>query len=152
MDTATVERHARVVELRDCDEWSFEQIGKDLGVTAQRAHQIYRKGREMFPAQRLEQRRAAALRRYGEIRATLWDTANSCGPKGAHNKIRSLEALIRLEDRQAALEGIDSPRRSELTVVPQDAVEAEIRRLEREMAEADVVAGGLSGLSDGHPG
>ena len=141
-DTNQLERYVQVLEWRDCDEWTYDEIGTELGVSGQRAHQLYEKAKRVFPAQRLEQRRNAARRRYGEIRSTLWDTANNCGPKAYHNKIRACEALIRLEDREAALDGLDMPRQNELKVISQDVLEGEIQRLTQEMSAMDAQSAG----------
>ena len=65
---ATAERRANVVEMRR-EKMTWDEIGKALGVSMQRAHQIYLDALRDIPAKQVDQHRAEAA----ELAATAID-------------------------------------------------------------------------------
>lgn len=51
--------------------------------------------------------------------------------------LAALDRILKLEKRRAEIFGYDAPRRSTVNVVTEDAIMAEINRLEAEMSEAE---------------
>lgn len=52
-------------------------------------------------------------------------------------KLQALNTLLRISERRAKLHGLDAPVRHRVDVVTEDAIDAEIRRLEEEIARQD---------------
>lgn len=127
-EIATAERRARVVELRR-QRMSFAEIGEAMGVSLQRAHAIYREALAAIPAQHVEEHRAEELALIDDAIANLLLIAKD------HDRPRTaVEAWTSIRgwaERKAKLLGLDAPAQLVLTM---DTIEAEIRRLEAELA------------------
>lgn len=127
-EITTAERRARVIELRR-RRMSFAEIGAELGVSLQRAHAIYRETLAAIPAQHVEEHRAEELVLIDDAIANLLLIARD------HDRPRTaVEAWTSIRgwaERKAKLLGLDAPAQVVLTM---DTIEAEIRRLEAELA------------------
>src|SRR6476659_5227234 len=127
-EITTAERRARVVELRR-ERKSFAEIGAALGVSVQRAHTIYREALAAIPAQHVEEHRAEELALIDDAINDLLDLARDHSmPRTAVEAWTSIRGWA---ERKAKLLGLDAPTQVVLTM---DTIEAEIRRLEAELA------------------
>jgi hypothetical protein len=125
------ERRARVVELRR-RRLSFVEIGREMGVTGQRAFAIYREALAAIPAQQVEEHRAEELALIDQaIRDLLPLAENHERPRSA---IEAWNAIRGWAERKAKLLGLDAPARVEVLTL--DAIDAEIRKLQAEFASA----------------
>ncbi len=124
------ERRAQVVALRR-RRATFEQIGRALGISKERAWKLYQEALAQIPAPHVEEHRAEEL--------MLIDDAISDLLKIARNHERPVSAVeawnsIRgWAERKAKLLGLDAPTRFEHLTI--DAIDAEIRMLKAEMGE-----------------
>ena len=50
-------------------------------------------------------------------------------------KLQAIDRLLKIERRRAEIMGYDAPKRKELTVISESMIDAEIARLEAELAE-----------------
>jgi len=127
------QRRAEVVRLR-CDErLTFEEVGARLGVTKQRAFQIWAEALRTLPAPKLEQYRQEEIRFYDQMIKELLVVAHN-----PFTKTRDLgdihNQLNKWCERKAKLLGLDSPVRRELNVITSDSIDREIQRLQSELA------------------
>ncbi|MCQ9378820.1 hypothetical protein [Methyloversatilis sp. XJ19-49] len=99
-------RESEVFEMRKGGA-TFEKIGAALGVTAQRAHQIFeRKLLEVRTktGQTAEQLRALEMQRLDDLQSFLWEKAR----KG---NATAIDRILKIMERRARLEGLDAPQR-----------------------------------------
>jgi hypothetical protein len=131
------ERRRLVVELRRGNT-PFDEIGRTLGVTAQRAHQIYTDALAALPIQAVAEHRVEALERIDEAERALRRIATDpdTSPRTA---VEAWSAVRQWEERRARLLGLDHPTRNEVTVITEDAVAAAIRQVEAQVAEAEAI-------------
>lgn len=105
---AAAERRAKVVELRR-QRLTFADIGKALGVSAQRAHQLYTEALAAIPAMQVEQHRAEELTLIDDAIADLWPIAHDhTQPRTA---VEAWESIRGWAERKAKLLGLDAPVR-----------------------------------------
>lgn len=124
------ERRAQVVALRR-GRATFDQIGGALGVSKQRAHELYTQALAEIPAAQVDEHRAEELLLIDDAIADLMVIARD------HSKPRtSVEAWNAIRgwaDRKARLLGLDAPRRQAIEVITAELIEREITRLEAEL-------------------
>lgn len=143
------ERRRRVVEMRRANQ-PFDEIGRTLGVTPQRAHQIYTDALSALPMQAVSEHRVEALARIDEAERALRGIATDpdTSPRSA---VEAWSAFRLWEERRARLCGLDQPTRNEITVITEDAVAAAIREAEAAIAEDDARQRAETLLGDGVP-
>ena len=129
-------RREEVSRLKREEKLTFEEIGARLGVTKQRAYAIWAEALRQCPAPNVQQHRTDATEFADQMIRELLDRARDpqttpIGLAGIHREIRGYE------EHRAKLLGTYLPIKREITVIPQDAIEAEIRELTRQMEEAD---------------
>jgi hypothetical protein len=126
---ATAERRNRLVHLRLAGA-DYEAIARQLGYSS--AADARKDLTRAFDssARRLDQStgelRALELARLDRLQAALWSTAIG-------GDVRAVETSLRIIDRRCRLLGLDAPIRHE--VITLDQIEAEITRLETELAD-----------------
>jgi hypothetical protein len=99
------ERRARAVELRR-RRLTFAEIGADLGVSAQRAHQLYSEAIDAVPVSQVELHRAEELALIDDAIANLWPVAtNHAQPRTAVEAWNSIRGWA---ERKARLMGLDA--------------------------------------------
>jgi DNA-binding transcriptional MerR regulator len=119
----TQERRAEVVRLRRRGV-SFEDIGDALGVTKQRAHQIYRAALDEIPAQEVAEYRAEQAERLDEMLRKAYEvlerkhiTVNNgkviyLGEEPMEDDaptLMAIKTILQIEERRAKLLGLDTP-------------------------------------------
>jgi hypothetical protein len=136
------ERRAQVLRLRLAGV-PFDQIGQQLDppVTRQRAHQLYRDALAQIVREPAEEVVKADLERLD----MLWRALIARALAGS---ARHAEVGIRVLERRAKMLGLDAPTRTEVLTL--DAIDAEIRQLEAELARraAGGAAGGAAAAAD----
>lgn len=143
-------RRARILQLRHVERWSFRMIADELGVAVSYVHGEYRKAcREFIPLEEINAARQRALDRYDQLDQELLrvvrtphyavqfgklakdDNGNLLIDDGP--AVAAVAQLRQNEKRVADIYGYDAPSRQTLTVVTEDLVDAEIKRLSDEM-------------------
>jgi hypothetical protein len=130
---ATAERREQVVQLKRT-KLSFAEIGRRLGISGQRAGQLYKEALAQIPWMAVEEHRLEALELYDTAIHQLMKIAmaTTTAPK---IKVDAWVAIKGYEDRRAKLLGTDAPARHE--VITLDLIDAEIRALESALAHGD---------------
>lgn len=124
------ERRAQVIAMRR-SRATFDQIGRALGVSRQRAHELYRQALAEIPAAQLEEHRAEELMLIDDAIADLMIIARDHSrPRSA---VEAWNAIRGWADRKARLLGLDAPRRQAVEVITSEMIETEISRLEAEL-------------------
>lgn len=145
MDTAAqMAREARIFELRT-QRVSFAKIGAELGITAQRVHQIFEVARDRIPASRLADLRAEESELADRGIADLLKIAenDSINPRtghpmvSPHARVEAWNAIRGWSESKRRLFGADAPLRKEITVLTDDVVDAAIKKLTDEMELLD---------------
>ena len=129
------ERRARVITLRR-NRVSFEDIGRALGISKQRAHQIYVRALAEIPAGEISEHRAEELTLIDDaIRDLLRLARDHARPR---TTVEAWNAIRGWSERKAKLLGLDAPSRKAIEVITSDVIEAEIARLEIELGKGGV--------------
>jgi hypothetical protein len=134
---------------------TFDQIAKNMGYANRSvAFQACNRGYAAIRREGAEDLKTAAREQHDRLMSDLRGIIDTV--HYAHNngklvlgtngeplidnapRLTAINTMIRLLERQAKREGLDAPTRQTLTVVTEDAVDAEIRRLEAELAEIQV--------------
>lgn len=124
-------KRARVLELRR-QRWTFVDIAKELGISHQRAAQLYRSALAEFPVAELEEHRAEEQVLIDDAISNLMVIAKN--PKaGPRAQIEAWNAIRGWAERKAKLLGLDAPERRE--VISIDQIDREIARLTAELTD-----------------
>jgi hypothetical protein len=129
---SAAERRAQVVQLKRT-KLSFAEIGRRLGITGQRAGQLYREALAQVPRMAVEEHRVEELELYDTAIHQLMRIASSQDPTVTpRTKVEAWTAIRGFAERKAKLLGLDAPARHE--VISLDAIDAEIAELTRALA------------------
>jgi hypothetical protein len=120
------ERAHEAVKLRRTG-MLWDEIAKTLGFASRAgAYQAAMRFIREYPREDVEALRDLEAQRLDEAQEALW-------PAVKRGEVRPAEVWIKLSERRARMQGFDRPERREVTVITEDAVNAEIRRLNEEM-------------------
>lgn len=124
------ERRAQVVQFKRT-KLSFAEIGRRLGITGQRAGQLYREALAQIPRMAVEEHRVEELELYDTAIHQLMKiaTASDTAPR---TKVEAWTSIRGYAERKAKLLGLDAP--AKLEVISLDAIDAEIAELTRALA------------------
>jgi hypothetical protein len=131
-----LERRARAVELRR-KRWSFDQIGADLGVSAARAHQLWKDGITMVPIARIEEIRAEELE-FADIAINALLKIAYDEDVSPRTRVEAWNAVRGWAERKAKIAGIDAAVKYEKMPGIEDERDAELRAMIDE-AKAQIV-------------
>jgi hypothetical protein len=110
---------------------TFAQIGDRLGITQQRAGQLYRDALADVPAQQVDEHRAEELELIDLAVNRLMSIA--ADPETSpRTRVEAWSAIRGWSERKAKLPGLDSPSKHQVLTL--DAIDAEIGRLTAELA------------------
>ncbi len=128
---SAAERRAQVVALRR-RRATFDQIGRTLGISRQRAHQLYSQALGEIPAPQLDEHRAEELILIDDAIRDLMKIArdSQTSPRTAVEAWTSIRGWA---ERKAKQLGLDAPTRFEHLTL--DAIDAELRLARAEMGE-----------------
>jgi hypothetical protein len=145
-DVTRAHRHARVIELRR-QRLTWEAIGADLGVSKQRAHQLYREAVDAHPVAALAEHRheEAELidRAVRDLLSIATDDRETATEKGVRpvvsprTRVEAWSAIRGWSEHRARLFGLNAPSRSTVDVVTHDSLAEEMQRLAAELGEND---------------
>lgn len=150
VDEEGLARRQQAVELRR-KRWTFDQIGAALGVSAPRAHQLWKAGVEMAPVARIEEIRDEELEFADVAIRELLEIARSAD-RGvtARTKVEAWSAIRGWAERKARIAGIDAPAKFTRTnSAGEDAQDAELRRMIDEAKAAVLAEKQAAGEADG---
>jgi hypothetical protein len=139
-------RRAHVVELRR-QRLPWDAIGAELGVSAQRAHQIYRDAVDRYPVAKLDEHRQEegelidrAVRDLLAIASDDRTVTRTDGSETARvssrTRVEAWSAIRGWSEHRARLFGLNAPTRSQVDVVTHDSFTEELQRLAAELGEA----------------
>ena len=157
----TIEQDKRAWELR-CARLTEREIATQLGISPSTAHEAWQRGAKLVPAVGQDEYREAELAELERIARHLLGVMAREHVKVDHGRVimdlvrnpetgevtqrRMLDdapgvqaalGLLRVQARRSALLGLDAPARVRITVVTEDEVDAEIRRLEAKLSQND---------------
>ncbi len=126
----TIAREEKVLNLRKAGA-SFQAIAMQLGFkNSSGAHQAFVRAMKRSIIPHIDEIRDTELARLESLQLGLWSKAQS-------GDSRAAEVIIKIMERRAKLLGLDAPVRSTVTVITEDLIDAEIARLEAELARLD---------------
>jgi Trp operon repressor len=131
-DDLLAERRQRVSALR-LMHYTQREIAAELGVSVATVNRDL----AVVRAEWAERRSQSYESWVGEELAKLDLLERAILPAAISGDDKAQARLVQFMDRRARMMGLDKPERFEHTVITLDAVEAEIARLEREMADRE---------------
>lgn len=149
------ERRAQVIALRR-QRYTFDDIGRALGISRQRAHQLYLDVLRSIPAPDLEAHRAEELELIDDACRGLLKITADAGAD-VRDRVAAWDVLCKWADRKARLLGLDAPPRIRIEVLDEEVLQAIAERMDREAGQLGLEAaaqvalpavghGSLSGL------
>jgi len=125
-------RRRQVAELR-LQHMTLDEIATKLGISKSTASVDLKHVRDEWA-----ERRSATYEEWvGEELAKLDRLERTLLPAAIAGDYPAVDRIMNLMDRRARMLGLDKPQLHEHTVITMDAVEAEIARLETELADSD---------------
>lgn len=150
----TAKRDAEAAHLR-AEGLTYPQIAAHLGCAVSNAYAAVQRAIAAVPVEAVIELRQIECDRLDMIIAKLWDIANAEHPvlylgekvEGVSDSgpvMTALGGIMRASESKRRLLGLDAPSRQTITVISEDVIDAELRRLEEEIAERDRVAAGVA--------
>lgn len=149
---STRRRDAEAAKLR-ARAWDYQAIADELGfASAGAAHDAVARSLAESVRQPTEQARDIAAAHLDQLALEAWRLVKtrhvtvSAGRVVEHGGepvsdakpvVEALSLLVRIEERRAKLLGLDAPRQVVTSVITEAPVDAEIARLEEELAQRD---------------
>lgn len=144
----TAEMDAQAAHMR-AEGRTYRQIATMLSVSVGTAYTAVSRAIAAVPVEAVTELRQIECARLDAVVARLWDVVHADHPYVSQGKvfediqdagpvISALGAIIRAGESKRKLLGLDAPARQTITVITEDAVDAELRRLEAEMASLSV--------------
>ncbi|SRR6266511_1782544 len=145
------QRAAEAVRMRK-DGRQYDEIGRRFGVSTQRAHQIVTKALDATVQEPADELRSLELARLDQMWVEALKVLRRRHVVVSHGEIvrddgrpleddapvlHAIDRLLKIQERRARLLGLDAPTQAKVTVISEDAVDAEIRRLEAELVSLD---------------
>lgn len=128
----TARKDAECAELR-AKGYTYPQIARERKCAASTAYAAVQRAIAAVPVEAVNELRQIECDRLDLVIARLWDIANDHGV-AANDTISALAGIMRASESKRKLLGLDAPARQTITVITEDAVDAELRRLELELA------------------
>jgi hypothetical protein len=154
--TENLDRELRALDMKRRGA-TYEAIGKDLGVSGQRAHQLVKKALDRHETPMVEELRAMEVERLDVMLVKAWEMYFAkhpyvsagqvvylvTGPDGGSENvvvvndagvnIAAGQLLLRIAERRAKLLGLDTPVPMKIQVLTEDVIDAELRRLAEQL-------------------
>lgn len=150
----TAERDSKAAHLR-AQGRTYRQIATELGVDVAAAYKMVGRAIASAPVEAVNELRAIESERLTAVIAKAWEIVHAdhpyvsagrllTGVQDAGPVLAALNLIRTTSESLRKLYGLDAPARQTITVITEDAVDAELRRLETELAslDAEVPAGG----------
>lgn len=143
----TAEHDAKAAHLR-AEGLTYRKIAETLGVTVGCAYKAVSRAIAAVPVEAVNELRQIECARLDAVIAKLWDIVHAEHPFVSNGRrfddlhdvgpvLAALTGIVRTSESKRRLLGLDAPSRQTITVITEDAVDAEMRRLEQEIASAD---------------
>lgn len=126
------ERRRRVAEMR-LSHMTLDEIAREIGVAKSTVSVDLKHVREEWAERRAstyEEWAAEEIAKLDRLERTLL-------PRAIAGEYAAVDKIISLMDRRARMLGLDKPQLHEHTIITMDAIEAEISRLEAQLADDD---------------
>lgn len=128
-------RQAKCIELKVAG-YSWREIAASVGYADEKsAATACRAGLARWGSVAAEELRALQHARLEKLWAISYDIATTDSNKD--RRLAGIQTCLRIAERTSRLYGLDAPTKQTVTVVTEDIVTRELRRLEAEMAELD---------------
>jgi hypothetical protein len=115
---------------------TFAEIGKQLGITGQRAGQLYRQALAQIPRLAVDEHRVEELELVDLAIRRLMAIAVAVGESTTpRTRVEAWTSIRGWAERKAKLIGLDAPSKHE--VISLDAIDAEIAKLQAALASGD---------------
>lgn len=112
---------------------TYPQIAERQKCAISTAYAAVQRALAAVPVEAVHELRQIECDRLDMVIAKLWDIANN-DDTATTERINSLTGIMRASESKRRLLGLDAPARQTVTVITEDAVDAELRRLEEELA------------------
>ena len=143
-DLETVQRDTEIVRLRNKRK-SYKEIADELGCAQSTAYRAVARAIAEIPREAVNEMVAMESATLDAVIARLWDVVNADHPyisagrriDGVHDAgpvISALAGIQKASESKRKLFGLDAPTKQVVTVITEDAVDAELRRLEEALA------------------
>lgn len=131
---------------------SYPQIAELMQCSVSTAYMRVQRAIAAVPVEAVGELRAVECARLDAVIAKLWDVVHADHPYISNGRrfadvqdagpvISALAGIVRASESKRRLLGLDAPAKQVVTVVTEDAVDAELRRLEAELAQVGSPAG-----------
>lgn len=143
------ELDAQAAELR-AQGFTYQQIADQMHCTRSTAYERVWRAIAAVPVEAAGQLRAVEVARLNTLMAKAWDEMEAFHPYISHGKLMkgddgqpledvgpklaAMRMILSLSESLRKLLGLDAPARATVTVITEDVVDAEIARLEAELA------------------
>lgn len=142
-----LDRDTEIIKLRT-EGWTFEQIGAQYGITGNAAYKAYRRTLALVPAEAVSELRNTEKQRLESVIRELWAIAHARHPyvnqgrvfdniEDVGPKLTALAGIVRASESLRKLYGVDAPNRVAISVVTEDAIDAEIKRLSEQVGQIE---------------
>jgi Sigma-70, region 4 len=150
-DITNAETDEKAARLR-AQGCTYPQIAQVMGCTVSTAWKRVQRAIAAVPVEAVGELRAIECQRLDAVIARLWGVVHADHPLVSHGRrwddlqdagpvLQALHGIVRASESKRKLLGLDAPSRSVVEVITEDVVDAELRRLESEMAALDESAG-----------
>lgn len=147
VDPATAELDAQAARLRS-QGLGYRQIATEMGCTLSAAHDRVRRALAAVPIEAVNELRQIEAERIDRVITKAWGIVEDRHTVVSNGKVitdvvdngavlAALTVILRASAEKRKLFGLDAPARQVVTVITEDAVDAELRRLEQELAAAE---------------
>lgn len=147
----TIEQDQRAAEMRSVS-MTYPQIANELGVSVTTAHESVMRGMAAVPTEGQIEAKRLELLKLDRIERHLFGVMGREHIRVNHGRvildegrrvlddgpgIQAATALLRVQERRARLLGLDEPAKHRVDVITEDVVDAEIKRLTKELGLND---------------
>lgn len=146
MGNELTERQEEIYELRVHKRMSFVEIGRQLGITRSAAHQVFTAATHKLASYQQEQdnqpeareaQRLEEISFLNKIIRQYMTYADAVMQRSPRNAAEILNGMHKYYDTLIKIKGIQAPTRIETTVISDSALQAELQKIEAELAQLD---------------
>lgn len=130
---AIAERRANALKLKIAGA-TYDAIARTMNyASAGNAYRDVHAALKDITREPAEQLKQIELQRCDEMLLAIW-------PKVRKGDLGAIDRALRIMERRARYEGLDAPTRQTITVITEDIIDAEIRRLEEQLEDRERAA------------
>lgn len=130
----TAQRDAEAARLRSKG-MSYRDIANEMNCNVASSHRAVQRALARIPLEAVGDLRKIE----GERLENLWLVASEIALNGsnADRQLRAVDRCLTIMERKAKLFGLDAPTKNVVSVITEDVIDAEIARLETEIAQLE---------------